>query len=181
MSRIGKIPVAIPAGVDVKIDGSLFKVKGPKGELSLKLYPGIVAELEGNQLHFKPEEGREEELSPFHGLDRALAQNMVIGVTQGFAKKLKIVGTGYQAQLQGKKLSLQVGFCNPVEMEIPAGLTVEVPNPTEIQISGVDKQLVGDFAARVRKVRPPEPYKGKGIRYHDEVVRRKAGKAMSAG
>ncbi len=181
MSRIGKIPVAIPAGVDVKIEGSLFKVKGPKGELSINLYPGISAEAEGGSIHFKPEAGREEELSPFHGLNRALAQNMIIGVTQGFAKKLKIIGTGYQAQLKGKTVSLQVGFCNPVEMEIPQGLTVEVPNPTEIQISGIDKQAVGDFAARVRKVRPPEPYKGKGIRYHDEVVRRKAGKAMSAG
>jgi large subunit ribosomal protein L6 len=181
MSRIGKIPITVPAGVEVKIDGSLFKVKGPKGELSIKLYPGISAEADGNQIHLKPEQGREEELSPFHGLNRALAQNMILGVTEGFAKKLKIIGTGYQAQLQGKKVSLQVGFCNPIELEIPPGLTVEIPNPTEILISGIDKQVVGDFAARVRKVRPPEPYKGKGIRYHDEVVRRKAGKAMSAG
>ncbi len=181
MSRIGKIPVKVPSGVEVKVDGSRVEVKGPKGELGMDLVPGISAVVENGEIVFSRAEGREKELSPFHGLARALVQNMVTGVTEGWTRKLQVVGTGYQASMSGKKISLQVGFCNPVEIEIPEGLKVEVPQPTEIVVSGIDKQKVGELAARIRRARPPEPYKGKGIRYADEVVRRKEVRSMAGG
>lgn len=180
MSRIGKQPVEIPAGVDVKVDGAKVSIKGPKGTLDLTLNDGISAEVEGQQLNVTPAEGREKELSAFHGLNRALLQNMVVGVTKGYAKKLEIVGTGYQAKLSGKQVELQIGFAHPVFVPIPDGLDVQVPKPDEIHIAGIDKQAVGELAAVIRRVRKPEPYKGKGIRYSDEVVRRKAGKTMGS-
>ncbi|MFQ5503652.1 MAG: 50S ribosomal protein L6 [Planctomycetota bacterium] len=181
MSRIGKIPVSVPSGVDVKVQGSTVKVKGPKGELIHRLHDGISASLDESRVVFVREQGRERELSAFHGLDRALVQNMVIGVSQGFTKKLEVVGTGYNAKLVGDHVELQIGFVHPVAVPIPEGLNVEVPQPTSIVISGSDKQMVGELAAVIRKKRPPEPYKGKGIRYEGEQVRRKAGKTGVAG
>ena len=183
MSRIGKQPVPVPAGVDVKIDGRKLTVKGPKGSLNLTLNEGIRAELDqsgsaGSELKLSPAQGREKELSAYYGLNRALLQNMVIGVTQGYVKNLEIHGTGYQAKLTGKRVELQIGFAHPVFIDIPQGLDVVLPSPEKITISGIDKQAVGELAAVIRRVRKPEPYKGKGIRYADEVVRRKAGKTM---
>ena len=178
MSRIGKTPVPIPAGVDVKLDGDRFTVKGPKGTLELQLHAGISAEVGDKFVTLSA--GESEELRAFHGLDRALLNNCVVGVSQGFTKKLEIVGTGYAAKLVGDKVELQIGFSHPVLIPIPKGLTVEVPQPTQIIITGVDKQMVGELAAVIRKVRKPEPYKGKGIRYENEQVRRKAGKTMGA-
>ena len=178
MSRIGKQPVEIPAGVDLKIDGRNVSVKGPKGTLQMSLNVGIEAVVDGPAVTLTPTAGREKELSPFHGLNRALLQNMVIGVTKGYQKMLEIHGTGYQAKLSGKQVELQIGFAHAVFVPIPAGVDVEIPTPEKITISGIDKQAVGELAAVIRRVRKPEPYKGKGIRYSDEVVRRKAGKTM---
>ncbi|PIE23411.1 MAG: 50S ribosomal protein L6 [Planctomycetota bacterium] len=180
MSRLGKIPVSVPKGVEVKIDGQQVGAKGPKGELALRLHAGISARLEDGLISLTPAEGREKQLSPFHGLDRALVQNLVTGVSAGFEKTLEIEGTGYQAKLNGNKIELQIGFANLRVVPIPKELDVEVPSPTRIIVRGIDRQKVGHFAAVVRKVRPPEPYKGKGIRYSDEVVRRKAGKTTGA-
>ena len=181
MSRIGKQPVAIPSGVDVKQDGQNITVKGPKGQLALTLHAGISATVEEKRICLSITEGQEKELSPFYGLDRALLQNNVIGVTEGYKKELEIVGTGYLAKLSGKKVELSIGFSHPVFIEIPADLTVEIAKPTEIAISGIDKQKVGHLAAVIRKVRKPEPYKGKGIRYKGEVVKIKPGKQLGAG
>ena len=181
MSRIGKQPVPVPGGVEVKADGRKLTVKGPKGTLELGLHDGIDAAIEAGSVQLSCDEARAEELSPFYGLDRALLNNCVIGVSKGFEKKLEIHGTGYQAKLSGDKVELQIGFAHPVFVPIPKGLTVDVPSPDKITITGIDKQQVGELAATIRKVRKPEPYKGKGIRYHDEVVRRKAGKQMGAG
>lgn len=178
MSRIGKQPVEIPAGVDVKVDGRKVSVKGPKGTLQMSLNAGISAVVDGSAVQVSPAEGREKELSAFHGLNRALLQNMVVGVTKGYQKMLEVHGTGYQAKLSGKQVELQIGFAHPVFVPIPAGVDVEIPTPEKITISGIDKQAVGELAAVIRRVRKPEPYKGKGIRYSDEVVRRKAGKTM---
>ncbi|MCB9892459.1 MAG: 50S ribosomal protein L6 [Planctomycetes bacterium] len=178
MSRIGKQPIDLPAGVDVKVDGRKVTVKGPKGSLDMTLNAGIRAEVEDKRLQVMPEEGRETELSPFHGLNRALLQNMVVGVTQGYTKQLEIHGTGYQAKMSGNKIELQIGFAHPVFIQVPGHLNVELPTPEKITITGIDKQAVGELAAVIRRVRKPEPYKGKGIRYADEVVRRKAGKTM---
>ncbi len=179
MSRIGKLPISVPAGVDVKVDGRDVTVKGPKGTLPLHLHEGISASVEAGSLTLSCDEARAAELSPFYGLDRALLNNIVIGVTQGFQKKLEVHGTGYQAKLAGNQVELQIGFSHPVLIPVPKGITVEVPSPDKITISGIDKQAVGELAAVIRRVRKPEPYKGKGIRYEDEVVRRKAGKTMA--
>lgn len=181
MSRIGKIPVTIPSGVSVKQDGQKLTVKGPKGELPLTLHPGISASVEEKAVVLSVPEDREKELSPFYGLDRSLLQNVVIGVTEGYKKELEIVGTGYLAKLSGKKVELSIGFSHPVFVEVPSDITVEVPKPTEITITGIDKQKVGHLAAVIRKVRKPEPYKGKGIRYKGEVVKIKPGKQLGAG
>lgn len=179
MSRIGKTPIPVPAGVDVGIDGRSVRVKGPKGSLRLELHPGIEAKLEDGEIRLTPAAGREAVLSPLHGLDRALLNNCVVGVSQGFQKKLEIHGTGYSAKLAGNKLELQIGYSHPVRIEVPSDVTVEVPQPDRITVSGIDKQRVGEVAAVIRRVRKPEPYKGKGVRYEGESVRRKAGKTMS--
>ena len=183
MSRIGKQPVKIPAGVDLKIDNHDVRIKGPLGELFLRLHDGISADTDKviGQVVLSVEQDRAAELSAFYGLDRALLQDCVIGVHVGYKKELEIQGTGYQAKLVGESLELQIGFCHPVLVPIPGDLEVEVPQPTQILISGIDKQRVGQLAAVIRKVKPPEPYKGKGIRYKNEEVRRKAGKQMGAG
>ena len=178
MSRIGRAPVAIPAGVKIKQDGQDVHVEGPKGKLSITLVPSISVKVDGQALKVE-RSGDEASIRALHGLSRALIANMVHGVTTGFSKDLEITGVGYRAQLQGKQLSLSVGFSHPVLMEIPQGITVEVPKPTNVIIKGFDKQAVGQFAANIRHVAPPEPYKGKGIKYAGEVIRRKAGKAAT--
>ncbi len=180
MSRIGKIPVPIPAGVTVTVDGPTVKVKGPKGELSRTLDGGITAKLEGGQL-LLTRPGEEQSHRARHGLYRALVKSMVDGVSAGFEKRLEIVGVSYQAKLAGRTLTLSLGYCNPVVIEVPKGLTVECPQPTLVIIRGHDKQLVGQFAAEIRRNRPPEPYKGKGVRYVGEVVVQKAGKSFVGG
>jgi large subunit ribosomal protein L6 len=176
MSRIGRMPIAIPSGVQVTIDGKKIEVKGPKGTLTRTIRPEITVTEEDGALHVtRPNDDAQNRA--YHGLTRALLANMVTGVTTGFEKKLDLVGVGYRAAMQGKVLVLTVGYSHPVEMDPGADLEVAVPAPNKIVITGIDKEKVGEFAANVRKVRPPEPYKGKGIRYQDEVVRRKAGKA----
>ena len=179
MSRIGKQPVKIPAGVTVEVKDRTVVVKGPRGELTLDVHPAISARLDAgkNQIVFTREDD-ETRTRALHGTMRALVNNMVRGVAEGYSKQLEIVGVGYQARLQGKDLTLVVGYSHPVVMTPPPQTTVTLPNPTQIIISGPDRQLVGEFAAEIRNVRPPEPYKGKGIKYRDEVVRRKAGKAF---
>ena len=177
MSRIGNSPIAVPAGVEVKVAaGNAVTVKGPKGTLSQTLHQDMIIEQQDNVITIKrPSEDKMHK--SLHGLTRTLLNNMVLGVTEGFKKELEINGVGYRAAMQGKKLGLTLGFSHPVEVEPPAGITVEVPNPNQIVISGSDKQAVGEFAANIRKIRPPEPYKGKGIKYADEHIRRKEGKA----
>lgn len=173
MSRIGNKSITVPAGVEVKQDGDNITVKGPKGELTRSFLPEIKMSQEGNEIKFtRPDDS----YKALHGTMRANLNNMILGVSKGFTKQLKLVGVGYRAQKQGKKLVLNVGFSHPVEMEAPEGVEFDVPSNTEINISGISKQVVGQFAAVVRAVRSPEPYKGKGIRYVDEVVRRKEGK-----
>ncbi|MBQ2943019.1 MAG: 50S ribosomal protein L6 [Clostridia bacterium] len=179
MSRIGRMPIIVPAGVDVKIEGTLVTVKGPKGTLTQEIHPDMIIEREGAELLVKrPSEQKEHKA--LHGLTRSLLNNMVIGVTEGFKKELEINGVGYRAQKQGKKLVLNLGYSHPVEMEEIDGITIDVPDQNKIIISGPDKQVVGAFAANVREKRPPEPYKGKGIKYVEEHIRRKEGKAGKA-
>ena len=177
MSRIGNSPITLPAGVDVKVEAeNAVTVKGPKGTLSAKLHKDMIIEVKDNTVTVtRPSEDKAHK--SLHGLTRTLVNNMVIGVTEGFTKTLEINGVGYRAAMQGKKLALTLGFSHPVEMEAPAGITIEVPQPNQIVISGADKQAVGQFAAQVREKRPPEPYKGKGIKYATETIRRKEGKA----
>ncbi len=176
MSRIGKMPVAVPAGVEVTIaDGNLVTVKGPKGTLTQQLEPSMTIRQEGAELLVsRPND--EKENRALHGLTRALLHNMVVGVTEGYKKSLEINGVGYRAAKEGNKLILTIGYSHPVEVSEIPGITIEVPQPNQIVISGCDKQMVGQFAAEVREKRPPEPYKGKGIKYVDEVIRRKVGK-----
>ncbi|MBE7008586.1 MAG: 50S ribosomal protein L6 [Ruminococcaceae bacterium] len=176
MSRIGRMPVVIPGGVEVKIaDGNLVTVKGPKGTLTQQFSPLMTLKQEGTEVHIsRPDD--EKENRALHGLTRALLHNMVVGVTEGYKKELDINGVGYRAAKEGKKLVLTIGYSHPVEVEEIDGITIDVPNPNHIVISGCDKQKVGQFAAEVREKRPPEPYKGKGIKYTDEVIRRKVGK-----
>ena len=177
MSRVGRLPVEIPSGVDVKIDGSNVKIKGPKGEMEFSFSPDIAIELaEGVVNISRPSDARD--MRSLHGTTRSLIQNMITGVTDGYMKELQLVGVGYRANLEGTNLVINVGYSHPVEVEPPAGITFEVGERNQqIFISGIDKQRVGQVAADIRKVRPPEPYKGKGIRYKDEYIRRKAGKA----
>ncbi|MDO4812571.1 MAG: 50S ribosomal protein L6 [Eubacteriales bacterium] len=176
MSRIGKMPVAIPAGVEVSIsESNLVTVKGPKGTLTQQMHPAMTLKQEGAEiLVTRPND--EKENRALHGLTRALLHNMVVGVTEGYKKNLEINGVGYRAAKEGNKLVLTIGYSHPVEVSEIPGITIEVPQPNQIVISGCDKQMVGQFAAEVREKRPPEPYKGKGIKYADEVIRRKVGK-----
>ena len=175
MSRIGKQPIAVPEGVDVSIQPEAVSVKGPKGELSEAKARAIeVREDDGQLLVSRPSDRGEHRA--LHGLTRSLIANMVEGVTRGFEKRLEIQGVGYRATMQGENLQLAVGYSHPVIVEAPAGIEFEVPAPTQVVVRGISKQLVGETAARIRKTRPPEPYKGKGIRYADEHVARKVGK-----
>lgn len=176
MSRIGKSPITIPNGVEFKQDGNLVTVKGPLGELSQEIDPAITIENEDGTLTFKRPSNNKRHRE-IHGLYRTLVNNMVDGVTKGFEKKLVIEGVGYRAAKEGKNLNLQLGYSHPVSMTDPEGITVEVPTQNEIIVKGINKQLVGNYAAKIRAWREPEPYKGKGIRYHDERVRRKEGKS----
>lgn len=169
MSRIGKQPVVIPKGVEVKLTGKLVQVKGGKGQLEMTLHPYVAIEESEGKLILKPEVENASHWA-MCGTMRALVQNMVIGVNQGFEKKLTLVGVGYRAQAQGQKVNLSLGFSHPVEFNVPAGVTVETPSQTEIVVKGTNKQLVGEVAAKIRAYRPPEPYKGKGVRYSDEHV-----------
>lgn len=175
MSRVGIRPVEVPAGVKVTLDGHTMTVKGPNATLQRSLHPAMQIEVEGNTVKVKrPSDSREHR--SLHGLTRTLVSNMVVGVTAGFKRNLEIVGVGYRAAKQGRKLVLTVGFSHQVEIEPPQGVEIEVPNTNAISVKGADKQQVGQIAADIRAVKPPEPYKGKGIRYEGEVVRRKAGK-----
>lgn len=176
MSRIGRLPIAIPQGVTITIsDDNVVAVKGPLGELSEKIQKDMQISVEGDVLSVsRPTEQKLHR--SLHGLSRSLINNMVVGVTQGYVKKLSIVGVGYKAVKQGNKLDLALGYSHPVVLEDPAGITTEVPVQTEILVKGIEKALVGNYAAKIRALRPPEPYKGKGIRYANENVRRKEGK-----
>src|SRR5436305_7781345 len=180
MSRIGKAPIQIPSGVDVSVAGNEVTVKGPKGSLFRRIPADITVRQDGAELLVaRPDDERQHRA--LHGLTRSLVNNMVTGVVKAFEKKLEIVGVGYQASIAGKTLNLQVGFANVVKLPIPASVKCSLPDNTHIHLSSADKQAVGQFAAVIRKVRPPEPYKGKGIRYEGEHVRRKAGKAFASG
>jgi large subunit ribosomal protein L6 len=177
MSRIGRKPIPVPAGVDVAIDGRSVRVKGPKGELTHTVAEPITVERDdaGNLAVIRPNDERQ--AKELHGLSRTLLANMVVGVTDGYRKTLEINGTGYRVTARGKDLEFALGFSHPVTITAPEGITFTVERPTLFHIAGIDKQLVGEVAANIRKLRPPEPYKGKGIKYADEVIRRKAGKA----
>ena len=176
MSRIGKKPITIPAGVEVKVDGSAVTVKGPKGTLSNTFHPDMAIAVEGTEIIVtRPSDVKEHR--SLHGLTRTLVANMVEGVTKGYSKELEVNGVGYRVQKQGKNLVMNLGFSHQVIMEEIDGITIDVPNPNLIVVSGPDKQKVGQFAAEIREKRPPEPYKGKGIKYAGEYIRRKEGKA----
>ena len=180
MSRIGRLPIAVPAGVDVSIDGRSVTVKGPKGSLSRDLHPEMGVSRDGDSIVVtRPSEAKTHK--QLHGLTRTLVNNMVVGVTDGFRKPLEITGVGYRAALVGRKLQLNLGYSHPIEIDPPQGISFEVENPTRLAVVGIDKELVGEIAARVRATRTPEPYKGKGVRYAGEYVRRKAGKAGKIG
>ena len=176
MSRIGRLPIDIPAGVDVKVDGLAVTVKGPKGELALTVASPIEVKVEDSQvLVTRPDDERTSR--SLHGLTRTLIANQIIGVTQGYSKGLEIVGTGYRVAQKGSSIEFALGFSHPVTVEPPAGITLTVEGNNKITVAGIDKQAVGETAANIRKIKKPEPYKGKGIRYAGEVVRRKAGKS----
>mgnify|MGYP001067648962 FL=1 len=176
MSRIGRAPIAVPAGVEIKIeDNNVVTVKGPKGTLTQQLHPNMTIKQEGAELHVTRPNDLKENRS-LHGLTRTLLNNMVVGVTDGYKKILDVNGVGYRVTMEGSKLVMNLGFSHQVIMEAPEGITIETPSANQIVISGFDKQMVGQFAAEVREKRPPEPYKGKGIKYSDEVIRRKVGK-----
>ena len=182
MSRIGKQPVAIPAGVKVQVEGSKVRIEGPKGaKLEQNMHPAMKVEFDAAAKVIRVSRPDDERLSrSLHGLTRSLINNMVLGVTKGYEKRLKVEGVGYQAAKDGKGVALTVGFANKVVMIPPDGVVVELPDPTTIVIKGADKQKVGQFAAEVRAARKPEPYKGKGVRYENEVVRRKEGKSFAS-
>ena len=175
MSRIGNKVVVLPQGVEVKQNGNEVTVKGPKGELTRTFSEDIKMNIEGNEVTFtRPNDSKE--MKTIHGTTRAIFHNMVVGISEGFQKALELIGVGYRAQLQGSKLVLNVGYSHPVEITAPAGITFEVPSNTQVVVKGISKEAVGEIAANIRGVRPPEPYKGKGIRYVGEYVRRKEGK-----
>jgi large subunit ribosomal protein L6 len=180
MSRIGRLPIAVPSSVDVTIDGPQVTVKGPKGTLSRRLHPDMtVSREDANLVVSRPTEQKTHK--QLHGLTRTLVNNMVVGVTDGYRKGLEITGVGYRATLNGRKLTLNLGYSHPIEIEPPEGISFEVENPTRLAVIGIDKELVGQMAARIRSTRKPEPYKGKGVRYAGEQIRRKAGKAGKIG
>ena len=180
MSRIGRLPITVPSTVDVTIDGRQLTVKGPKGTLTRALHPDMTVSHEGDTIVVtRPTEQKTHK--QLHGLTRTLVNNMVVGVTDGYRKGLEITGVGYRATLNGSRLTLNLGYSHPIEIEPPEGITFEVENPTRLAVVGIDKELVGQIAAKVRSTRKPEPYKGKGVRYAGEVVRRKAGKAGKVG
>jgi large subunit ribosomal protein L6 len=180
MSRIGRLPITVPPSVDVNLDGRTITVKGPKGELTRSLHPDMLVSMEGSTLTVeRPTEAKHHK--QLHGLTRTLVANMVTGVTDGYRKSLEITGVGYRAAKVGDKLQLNLGYSHPVEIDPPKGITFEVENPVRLAVVGIDKELVGQVAAIVRAARKPEPYKGKGVRYSGEVVRRKAGKAGKIG
>jgi len=175
VSRIGNKVVVLPAGVEIKQDGNNITVKGPKGELTREFSSDIKMNIEGNEVTFtRPNDSKE--MKTIHGTTRANFNNMVVGVSEGFQKALELIGVGYRAQVQGNKLTLNVGYSHPVEMTAPEGVTFEVPANTQVIVKGINKEVVGELAANIRGVRPPEPYKGKGISYVGEFVRRKEGK-----
>ena len=175
MSRIGKLPVPVPSGVEVTVNGQLVKAKGKKGELEVTLVNEVTAEFADNQVKVTPinEERRSRMM---WGMSRTLVNNIVLGVSEGFTKKLEIKGVGYRAQLKGKNLVMQLGYSHDVIFPVPEGIEIKVPAPTQVEISGADKQKVGQVAAKIRGFRPPEPYKGKGVKYADEIILRKEGK-----
>ena len=180
MSRIGRLPIAIPAGVDVTIDGRTVTVKGPKGQLSRELHPDMsITREEATVVVTRPTEQKTHK--QLHGLTRTLVNNMVVGVTDGYRKGLEITGVGYRAAKVGEKLQLNLGYSHPIEIDPPEGISFEVESPTRLAVVGIDKELVGQVAAQVRATRKPEPYKGKGVRYSGEYIRRKAGKAGKIG
>jgi large subunit ribosomal protein L6 len=182
MSRIGKKPVPVPAGVTVEVQDDVVKVKGPKGELTFNRPPGITIDFDKGSSEIRvgrPNDQRQNRA--LHGMTRAMLNNMVNGVQKPFEKKLEIQGVGYNAALAGTNVRLQVGFANTILVPVPKGVTVQIPDPTHITVTSPDRHAVGQFAANIRRVRPPEPYKGKGIRYEGEAVRRKAGKAAAGG
>lgn len=188
MSRIGKKPIAIPGGVKVEQKGQHFKVTGPKGTLEINANPEIDVKVDGDQIVVENQDQNDRHKKALHGTVRALLNNMVIGVSEGFSRQMQIFGTGYNLKEQGGKLVLNVGYCHPVELKVPKSVTVEIKTPATrgndvpavFTLSGPDKQELGQFAAEIRKVRPPEPYQGKGIRYADEHVIRKVGKALGS-
>ena len=180
MSRIGRLPIAVPSTVEVTIDGRHLTVTGPKGTLSRTLHPDMaVKQADGSIVVTRPSEQKTHK--QLHGLTRTLVNNMVVGVTDGYRKGLEITGVGYRAALNGRKLTLNLGYSHPVEIDPPEGISFELENPTRLAVVGIDKELVGEIAAKVRASRKPEPYKGKGVRYAGEYVRRKAGKAGKIG
>ena len=179
MSRVGRKPITIVAGVKVHKTDHAVKIVGPKGELSATVHPDIGFDIKDNQILVTRTNDEKQQRS-LHGLWRALMANMIKGVTDGYAKKLELVGVGYRAEMKGKKLQLQLGYSHPILFAAPEGIKIETPTQTNITISGIDKQLVGQVAAKIRSFRPPEPYKGKGVKYEGEYIRRKAGKAAAA-
>ena len=176
MSRIGNRVITIPENVTVSVDGNIVKVSGPKGELSTEINKDITVNVNGNELTLTR---KDDSVKNFHGTANANIKNMIVGVTEGYEKRLESIGVGYRFALKDGKLVVTAGYSHPVNVEIPAGLSLEVPSNTELVVKGIDKCLVGEFSANVRKIREPEPYKGKGIRYKDEVIRRKEGKKAS--
>lgn len=180
MSRVGKKPLALPSGIDLKVDGSTITVKGTKGQLSITLDPRVKVAVEGGELNVSVKDPEDVKQRALWGLSRRLIENMVVGVTKGYEKKLEVNGVGFKVALAGKTLKLDVGFSHDVEFTIPDDLTVTVEKNV-ISVNGIDKQRVGEIAAQIRRIKKPEPYKGKGIKYVDEVIHRKAGKAAKAG
>ena len=180
MSRVGKIPIPVPSGVTVTTDGTTVTAKGPKGELVRKLTGGVTAKVEGGNLRLE-RAGNEAQDKALHGMYRSLLKGMVDGVAKGYERRLEVVGVSYQAAVEGSKLKLNVGFSHPVHLPIPKNIQVACPSVTQIVVSGSDKQAVGEFAARVRRTRKPEPYKGKGVRYAGEQIVQKAGKSFVSG
>jgi large subunit ribosomal protein L6 len=180
MSRVGRLPITIPSGVDIDVTGTHVVVKGPKGTLERDVAPELRLVTEDGQLRVE-RPGSDKRSRELHGLTRTLLNNMVVGVTDGYRRGLEITGVGYRAQLVGSKLQLNLGYSHPIEIEPPAGVAFEVETPTRLAVTGIDKELVGHTAAKIRATRKPEPYKGKGVRYAGEVIRRKAGKAGKIG